>query len=119
MADMLSPLYLHPSDGPHTGVITEKLNGPSNYKAWKCDMELGLATKRKLGFVTGLVKRDKEDATKQDQWDTCNSMVVAWLTGSMEPHVKETVRYMRNAKEITEYYSKMKCLWDEIDQLKN
>ncbi|KAL2899241.1 hypothetical protein RDABS01_024323, partial [Bienertia sinuspersici] len=151
MADMLSPLYLHPSDGPHPGVISEKLTGPSNYKAWKMDMELTLASKRKLGFVTGLVKRDKTDAEKQDQWDTCNSMVVAWMTGSMAPHVKETVRYVRNAKEmwdqlqrrydltngtrkyklcrslyklkqddmsITEYYSKMKCLWDEIESMR-
>jgi len=46
------------------------------------------------------VKRDPEDEEKQDQWDTCNNMVIAWLTGFMTPSVKESVVYVRNAKEI-------------------
>ncbi|KAL2902329.1 Mediator of RNA polymerase II transcription subunit 17, partial [Bienertia sinuspersici] len=149
---MLSPLYLHPSDGPHTGTIQEKLAGPSNYRAWRRDMEIVLASKRKLGFVTGLVQRDPEDAEKQDQWDTCNSMVIAWMTGSMTSHVKESVMYVRNARDmwmqlerrfsltngtrkyklnkavydlrqkeqsVTEYYTTMKSLWDELDAMSN
>ena len=73
---------------------------PTNYRTWKRDTEIVLASKRKLGFVTGLVKRDPEDEEKQDQWDTCNNMVIAWLTGFMTPSVKESVVYVRNAKEI-------------------
>lgn len=71
-------------------------------------MEIVLASKRKLGFVTGLVKRDPEDEEKEDQWDTSNNMVIAWLTGSMTPSVKESesVVYVRNAKEI----------WDQLER---
>ncbi|KAL2894149.1 Glutathione S-transferase S1 [Bienertia sinuspersici] len=103
---MQNPLYLHPSDGPHTGTISEKLTKPSNYRAWRRDMEIVLTSKRKLRFVTGVVKRDPEDAKKQDQWDTCNSMVIAWLTGSMSQNVKESVIYVKKAKEI----------WDQLER---
>ncbi|KAL2932685.1 Cysteate synthase [Bienertia sinuspersici] len=115
-------------------------------------MEIVLASKCKLGFVTGLVKRDPEDAKKQDQWDTCNSMVIAWMTGSMTAHVKESVMYVRNARDmwnqlerrfaltnrtrkyklnkalydlrqkkktVTEYYTTMKSLWDDLDAMSN
>ncbi|KAL2944142.1 putative transposase y4uI [Bienertia sinuspersici] len=129
LSDMQSPLCLHPSDGPHTGTIAEKLAGPSNYRAWRRGMEIVLASKRKLGFVTGLVKRDPEDAKKQHQWDTGNSMVIAWMKGSMTNHVKESVmKYKLNKavydlkqkeKTVTEYYTAKKSLWDELDAMSN
>ncbi|KAL2922611.1 putative prolyl 4-hydroxylase 12 [Bienertia sinuspersici] len=37
-----------------------------------------LASKRKLGFVTGRTVRDNEDKEKQEQWDTCNNMIIGW-----------------------------------------
>ncbi|KAL2904820.1 DNA-directed RNA polymerase subunit beta' [Bienertia sinuspersici] len=63
--DTTSPLYLHPSDGSNT-IIIEKLQGSSNYRAWKRSLEIALAAKRKLGFATGAVTRDKEDSVKQE-----------------------------------------------------
>lgn len=42
-------------------------------------MEIILASKRKLGFVTRVLKREAEDVVKAEQWDTCNSMVIAWM----------------------------------------
>ncbi|KAL2903691.1 Retrovirus-related Pol polyprotein from transposon RE1 [Bienertia sinuspersici] len=103
---MTNPLYLHPSDGPHTGTIKQKLVGSSNYRSWKRDMEIVLASKRKLGFVTGLVKRDASNPEKQEMWDTCNNMVIAWLTSSMSTAIKESVVFMRSAKEI----------WDQLEK---
>uniref|UniRef100_A0A803MUY5 Retrotransposon Copia-like N-terminal domain-containing protein n=1 Tax=Chenopodium quinoa TaxID=63459 RepID=A0A803MUY5_CHEQI len=76
LADMQNPLYLHPGDG-HNSVSVDKLTGAANYKEWRRSMEIVLASKRKLGFVTGLVKKDAEDEVKADQWDTCNNMVIA------------------------------------------
>ncbi|KAL2922502.1 33 kDa chaperonin [Bienertia sinuspersici] len=97
---MVSPLYLHPFDGPHTGIVQEELAGLSNYRPWRRDMKIVLASKHKLGFFTVLVQRDPEDVEKQDQWDTCNCMVIAWITGSMTSHVKELVMYARNARDM-------------------
>lgn len=57
----------------------EKLEGASNYRSWKRSLEIGLASKRKLGFMTGVVKRDVSDPIKQEAWDTCNNMVISWI----------------------------------------
>ncbi|KAL2938692.1 rRNA adenine N-6-methyltransferase [Bienertia sinuspersici] len=81
MSDLRNPLYLHPSDSP-TSVSIEPLIGPSNYREWRRNMEIALASKCKLGFVTGTVTRDDSDPTKAEQWDTCNHMVIAWILGS-------------------------------------
>ena len=115
-------------------------------------MEIALASKRKLGLVTGALKRDPEDAELQERWDTCNFMVIAWLTASMSPSVKELVMFVQSAREvwyqletrfsqtngtrkyklskyiydlrqtdktISEYYTIMNSLWDELEGLSN
>ncbi|GKC85613.1 putative ribonuclease H-like domain-containing protein, partial [Tanacetum coccineum] len=56
-----NPLYLHPSDGPSSLTVQEKLAGTQNYRAWKRALEIGLSTKRKLGFVKGTVVRSATD----------------------------------------------------------
>ncbi|KAL2927269.1 hypothetical protein RDABS01_019274 [Bienertia sinuspersici] len=63
--DATNPLYLHPSDGSNT-VTVEKLEGSVNYRPWKRSMEIALASKRKLGFATGLIVKDKTDPMKQE-----------------------------------------------------
>lgn len=99
--DHTSPLYLHPSDGSGT-VVVEKLQGPSNYRPWKRSLEIILSSKRKLGFVTGSVKRDSTDQVKQEAWDTCNDMVIAWLIHNVSESIRQTVMYTPTAKEIWE-----------------
>lgn len=78
LSDIQNPLYLHLSDGQNY-VLVEKLTGPGNYREWRRSMEIILASKRKLGFVTRVLKREAEDVVKAEQWDTCNSMVIAWM----------------------------------------
>uniref|UniRef100_A0A803MPC2 Integrase catalytic domain-containing protein n=1 Tax=Chenopodium quinoa TaxID=63459 RepID=A0A803MPC2_CHEQI len=63
-------------------------------------MEINLALKRKLGFVTSLGKKDTADDVKADQWDTCNSMVIACLTSNMTDTVKKSVMFLNSASEI-------------------
>lgn len=54
-----SSLYFHPSDG-NIFMVVEKLQGYANYTSWKRSMEIGLTSKRKLGFVTDLITRDEK-----------------------------------------------------------
>ena len=148
--DSSSPLYLHPSDGSNS-ISVEKLEGASNYRSWKRTFEIGLASKRKLGFVTGTVKRDGTDAVKQEAWDTCNSMVISWILGSVSDSIKRSVMFLstscmiwtqleqrfsvangsrkyklnkdlyektQEGKSITDYYTEMKVLWEELENLR-
>lgn len=72
-----NPLFLHPSDGPGTLVVNEKLVGAQNYRSWRRSVEIALSTKRKLGFIRGTVPRSPDDVNLQEQWDTCNNLVIS------------------------------------------
>ncbi|KAL2935935.1 Retrovirus-related Pol polyprotein from transposon TNT 1-94 [Bienertia sinuspersici] len=147
--DSTNPLYLHPSDGCNT-IAVEKLEGSNNYRGWKRSMEIALASKRKLGLVTGVIVRDKSDPVKQEAWDTCNNMVISWILGNVSESIKRPVMFMstakdmwrsleqrfqisngarryqiskqiyetkQNGKNVNEYYTEMKILWEELDNL--
>ncbi|KAL2896915.1 Retrovirus-related Pol polyprotein from transposon TNT 1-94 [Bienertia sinuspersici] len=96
--DITSPLYLHLSEG--SLVVSEKLQGIANYRFWKRTMEIALAARRKLGFVTGAVVRDKEDPMKQELWDTCNNVVISWLEAAVSDTYKKSVLYSNSARDI-------------------
>lgn len=147
--EQTNPLYLHPSDGCNS-INIEKLQGASNYRSWKRSLEISLASKRKLGFVTGVVKRDASNSVRQDAWDTCNSMVISWIIGSVSEPIKRSIMFVENAAEIwkllerrylvsngsrkyklnkdiyearqqgktiTDYYTELKGMWEELDSL--
>ncbi|KAL2903748.1 Aldehyde dehydrogenase family 9 member A1-A [Bienertia sinuspersici] len=63
-------------------------------------MEIALASKRKLGFVTGAVKRDKDDPNKADMWDTANNMVISWIMGSVSPTIAKSILFINSARDI-------------------
>ncbi|KAL2933560.1 Retrovirus-related Pol polyprotein from transposon RE2 [Bienertia sinuspersici] len=98
-----SPLYLHPSDG-NGSVVVEKLQGASNYRPWRRSFEIILASKRKLGFVTGAVKRDERDKVKQEAWETYNNMIISWIVHNVSDSIKQSIMYTRDTKQI----------WDQL-----
>ncbi|XP_021723121.1 uncharacterized protein LOC110690566 [Chenopodium quinoa] len=147
--DPISPLYLHPSDG-QAFVGIEKLQGSSNFRSWKRSMEIALAGKRKLGFVTGTLKKDHGDEVKSEAWETCNSMIISWILGSVSDSIKQSIMFVNSSsqiwtelerrfsltngsrkyklnkdlyetkhqgKKISEYYTKMKAIWEELESL--
>ncbi|KAL2903240.1 Ferritin subunit [Bienertia sinuspersici] len=60
-------------------------------------MEISLVEKRKLGFVTGATKKDREDAQKAEQWDTCDSMVIAWIHAFVSKQIKKSILYAKTS----------------------
>ncbi|PWA49411.1 hypothetical protein CTI12_AA482060 [Artemisia annua] len=145
-----NPLYLHPSDGPASLTVQEKLIGAQNYRAWRRAIEIGLSTKRKLGFIKGTVIRSTTDPNLAELWDTCNNMVICWIMGSVSESIAKSIMFVGTASEIWsqlekrfslsdgsrkyklnkdtyaiaqsggsvgEYYTKMKCVWEELDNL--
>ncbi|KAL2922853.1 Protein FYV6 [Bienertia sinuspersici] len=124
--DTSSPLYLHPNEG--NLVISEKLQGISNFRPWKRSMEIALGVKRKFGFVTGAIVRDKQDTKLQEQWDTSNNYSKGNLgatgkaftvsNGSTKYRLnKEIYETKQNGLPINEYYTKMCSLWEELENL--
>ncbi|KAL2932391.1 Retrovirus-related Pol polyprotein from transposon TNT 1-94 [Bienertia sinuspersici] len=99
ISDIQNPLYLHPSDSVNS-VTLDKLVGPSNYREWKRAMEITLAAKRKLGFVTGVIKKDETDESKAEQWDTCNNMVIAWILMNVDDSIKRSIMFLNTAQAI-------------------
>ncbi|GKC84195.1 cysteine-rich receptor-like protein kinase 8 [Tanacetum coccineum] len=95
-----NPLYLHPSDGPSSLIVQEKLIGAQNYRAWKRAIEIGLSTKRKLGFVKGTVVRSPTDDNLAKLWDTCNNMVISWIMGCVSESIARSIMFIGTTSEI-------------------
>ncbi|XP_074315694.1 uncharacterized protein LOC141651901 [Silene latifolia] len=89
--DLTDPLYLHPSESTHPVVVDTKLSGIENYLEWKRQMEIAICSKRKLGFLTGVVKRPSNDPVREASW--------------ILP-IKRSVMYTRSAKKIWDYLQK-------------
>jgi hypothetical protein len=131
-------------------MVTEKLLGAHNYRSWRRSVEIALSTKRKLGFIRGTVPRSVDDASLQEQWDTCNNLVISWLMNSVSESIgksimfmgtahaiwlqletrfalsngshkyklnRETYAIMQSGRSISEYYTNMKCVWEELDSM--
>ena len=107
--DYSSSLYLHPSDA-HNPFTVEQLQGSNNYRCWRRTFSICLATRRKLGFVTGGEKRDESDKVKQEAWDLCNSMVMSWILGSVSESIRKSVMFMSTAEAIWRHLEARFCI---------
>ncbi|XP_074277635.1 uncharacterized protein LOC141601268 [Silene latifolia] len=100
------PLYLHPAECAHPLAVDTKLSGIENYLEWKGQMEIAICSRRKLGFLTGVVKRPTNDPLKEAAWDTCNSLLISWIFHNVEQPIKKSVLYTRTTKDIWKYLEK-------------
>ncbi|KAL2929085.1 Replication protein A 70 kDa DNA-binding subunit E [Bienertia sinuspersici] len=83
---------------------------------WRRSMEIALASKRKLGF-TGLVKRDATDLIKQ-MLGTHLEQRYTVANGSRKYLLNKAVYEMKQqGRSITEYYTELRGLWEEIESL--
>jgi len=64
--ELQNPLFLHPSDGPASLMIGEKLVGAKNDRSRRRSMEISLSTKRMLVFALGTFPKPLDDAAKAE-----------------------------------------------------
>nr|GEW44802.1 hypothetical protein [Tanacetum cinerariifolium] len=83
-----NPLFLHPSDGPGSLCVQEKLEGAQNYQFWRRSIKTALSTKRKMGFIKGMVLRSTDDAALQEEWENYASQRSQVLLMSPLPSVE-------------------------------
>jgi len=98
--DLQNSLFIHPSDGPNSISVPDKLLGAKNYRSWHRSMEIQLSTKRKLVFVQGTLTRSADDAVKAEQWDSCNNLVISWIMNSVCESISRSILYVESAREI-------------------
>ncbi|CAL8997527.1 unnamed protein product [Prunus brigantina] len=79
-----------------TGVILNE----TNYALWSQLMEIRIATRGKLGYLTGSIAMPAEFAPTFDAWTTENLRVKGWLIDSMSPELMGRFIRLRTAKEI-------------------
>jgi len=140
LTDLQNLLFIYPSEGPGSLAIQEKLLGASNYKSWRRNVEIGLGTKQKLEFVQGIVTQPIADLIKAEMWNTCNSITIAWIINFVSKSVGQSILFPNFAQQIwlqldqrfalsdgsdvkqnlaliSEYYTKLKCLWEELEDM--
>ncbi|PWA87418.1 hypothetical protein CTI12_AA035740 [Artemisia annua] len=63
-------------------------------------IEIALSTKRKLGFIKGIVLRSLDDPMLQEQWDTCNNMVISWFMISVSEPISRSILFVETTQAI-------------------
>ncbi|XP_074356794.1 uncharacterized protein LOC141696567 [Apium graveolens] len=133
--DMINPLFLHPSDNANF-IQVDKLEGSSDYRAWKRAMEIDLISKRKLGFVKGTVQIPVDDPVKAEMWETSDNIrSVIYMTSSKEIWDNLELRFsltngsrkyklskdLYDIKQghlsVNDYYTAMRTVWEELDSM--
>ncbi|KAL3538213.1 hypothetical protein ACH5RR_001579 [Cinchona calisaya] len=95
------PYYVHHSDQPGHMLVPIKLNG-ANYQSWSKAMIHALTAKNKLGFIDGSLQApsQEEKPTEFALWNQCNSLILSWLTHSIETDMAEGVIHAKTAYQV-------------------
>ncbi|XP_074315341.1 uncharacterized protein LOC141651532 [Silene latifolia] len=113
----VSPYFLSTSDKAGDKLILVTLKG-DNYDEWALKMRGVLRAKKKTGFIDGTIEKPTDDSDEIDDW----YMLMPWLSiGFLTPSnliSDEGIMACKQGEKetITEYYGRLKKLWDELDK---
>ncbi|CAL0325108.1 unnamed protein product [Lupinus luteus] len=97
--DPTSPYYMLPNENPGASIVSKLLNG-DNYHNWSLAITRSLKSKNKLDFIDGSLPKPPFDDPDFIFWDRCNTLVVSWLTQSIDPSIAQSILWMETALEI-------------------
>ncbi|KAA3476736.1 ankyrin repeat domain-containing protein 2b [Gossypium australe] len=87
------------TDSPSLQSSPVKLDGP-NYLAWSRSCLLFVKARGLQEYLIGKSSKPKITDSTFSQWDSTNSLVMAWLINSMQPHISKTYLLLDIAKKI-------------------
>ncbi|XP_019423024.1 PREDICTED: uncharacterized protein LOC109332496 [Lupinus angustifolius] len=99
MQGPFSPYYMPPNESPGAILVSKPLNG-DNYHSWSRAMWMSLKTKNKLQFIDGSLLKPSVEDLSFSTWDRVNTMVVSWLTQSIDASIVQSILWMETATEI-------------------
>ncbi|XP_019427180.1 PREDICTED: uncharacterized protein LOC109335501 [Lupinus angustifolius] len=99
MQDLFSPYYIPPNESPGAILVSKPLNG-NNYHSWSRAMWMSLKTKNKLQFIDGSLLKPSIEDPSFNTWDRVNTLVVSWLTQSIDASIVQSILWMETATEI-------------------
>ncbi|KAL0327807.1 UNVERIFIED_CONTAM: hypothetical protein Sangu_1858700 [Sesamum angustifolium] len=91
-------MKLQISKNPGMCLVSSLLNG-KNYLSWSRSMRIASGAKMKMSFINGKSINPKEDLDECEQW-------------------REIASVSQGNLSVSEYYAKLKRLWDELTCLK-
>ncbi|XP_019435943.1 PREDICTED: uncharacterized protein LOC109342409 [Lupinus angustifolius] len=94
-----NPFFLHPGDNPGAILVSTPLDG-TNYNSWSRSMKRALLSKNKFKFVDGSILMTENDDILFDDWERCNTMVISWITRSLNPQIAQSTVYIESAEEL-------------------
>lgn len=145
--DPSSPYFQHYNENPGAILVPDLLTG-ENYHVWSRAMFMALKAKNKEVFIDGSLEKPARNNPNFVAWDKCNTLVMSWITRSMDRSIVRCVLWMNTALDIwkdlkkryyqgdvfriseleeemfmlkqgdssiTEYYSHLQELWQELD----
>ena len=83
--------HLGSGDGPGIVITPVKLRGLVNYNEWAKVVRRSMISKFKFGFVDGSVTEPSTDANKMKHWYAVNSMVVSWITNTIDENLRSSI----------------------------
>ncbi|CAL8152075.1 unnamed protein product [Prunus armeniaca] len=91
----------------NSALPTRVILNETNYALWYQLMEIRIATRGKLVYLTGSIAMPSESATTFDAWTTENLQVKGWLIDSMSPELMGRFICLRTANEIWDAVKKV------------
>ncbi|KAK6915895.1 Retrotransposon Copia-like, N-terminal [Dillenia turbinata] len=80
------------SDGPGDQLVTHLLKG-TNYPIWRKAITNTLVSKHKIMFVHGRLSKPAKGDPEEENWITCNSMVISWILNSLNEELHNNIVY--------------------------
>ncbi|XP_060202008.1 uncharacterized protein LOC132630462 [Lycium barbarum] len=120
--DSSIPMYMHPYDNAGALLVPSIFNGIA-YRSWRRGVLRSLLVKNKLGFINDDCKKPDSNFPRYRLWERCDNMneledQYDQTNGTRLYQIQREINDLSQGNmDITGYYTRMKQLWEELNNL--